>query len=504
MSNFFNYLKVSSAAHGEAPCLLGAGPPLRYADLDEHSASMAGALAQHELPPGAVVMAAIHKSPQAVALYLACLRSGLVYLPVNPAYTVDEMVFIARDAMPRLLVCDPSRGAQAEAIADAVRGIGVVHLDADGEGSLAQLAREAPPRRAVTPRADEDTAALLYTSGTTGRPKGVPLSHRNLRSNAETLVQVWAFSADDVLLHALPVFHVHGLFVALHCALLSGCAMIFLPKFDAETVCRELTRASVMMGVPTFYTRLLELAQFGTARCAGVRLFISGSAPLLPNVFDAFERRTGHRILERYGMTETNMIASNPLDGARVPGTVGYALPGVRVRVTDGDRRLSPGTVGMLEVSGPNVFAGYLNRPDANATEFTADGWFRTGDLASLDEDGRIRLVGRSRDLIISGGYNVYPVEVERCLDQCEGVKESAVIGIPDDDLGERVVAVVVATDAAHPPAADALLSSLEDRLARYKQPRRVAFVGALPRNSMGKVRKQLLRDRAGELFAPG
>jgi malonyl-CoA/methylmalonyl-CoA synthetase len=300
------------------------------------------------------------------------------------------------------------------------------------------------------------------------------------------------------------VFHVHGLFVALHCALLSGCAMIFLPKFDAETVCRELTRASVMMGVPTFYTRLLELAQFGTARCAGVRLFISGSAPLLPNVFDAFERRTGHRILERYGMTETNMIASNPLDGARVPGTVGYALPGVRVRVTDGDRRLSPGTVGMLEVSGPNVFAGYLNRPDANATEFTADGWFRTGDLASLDEDGRIRLVGRSRDLIISGGYNVYPVEVERCLDQCEGVKESAVIGIPDDDLGERVVAVVVATDAAHPPAADALLSSLEDRLARYKQPRRVAFVGALPRNSMGKVRKQLLRDRAGELFAPG
>jgi malonyl-CoA/methylmalonyl-CoA synthetase len=343
----------------------------------------------------------------------------------------------------------------------------------------------------------------VYTSGTTGHPKGVPLSHRNLQSNATTLVRAWAFRPEDVLLHALPVFHVHGLFVALHCALLAGAGIHLLPAFAPAAVRAALAACTVMMGVPTFYSRLLALPGFSAADCARVRLFVSGSAPLSEGVFHAFEARTGHRILERYGMTETNMIASNPLHGDRIPGTVGYPLPGVSVRLRRDRQSVAPGDVGMLEVRGPNVFAGYHNRPQVNAREFTTDGWFRTGDLARQTDDGRITLVGRARDLIISGGFNVYPPEVERCLDGCPGVRESAVIGVPHADLGEAVVAVIVAEDDMDDDLDEASLRRhARAALTRYKQPRRYVRRAELPRNAMGKVQKQQLREELAELFA--
>ncbi len=462
---------------------------------------MAGALRTLGVGHGDRVLVQVEKSPYAVALYLGCLRLGAAYVPLNTAYTAEEVRYFLEDAEPRVYVCDPAAGSgPADRLGVEVE---VVTLGGDAAGSLLPLAREAEPFTGIEACRRGDLAAIVYTSGTTGRSKGAMLSHGNLESNARVLLAAWGWRDDDVLLHALPIFHVHGLFVALHCALLSATPMIFLPRFDAAEVARVLPQATVMMGVPTFYTRLLARDDVDRDTCRGMRLFVSGSAPLTEQTFFAWEGRTGHRILERYGMSETMMNTSNPLDGERVPGTVGFPLPGVELRITGEDGAvLPPGDVGVIEVRGPNVFSGYWRMPEKTAEEFRPDRFFVTGDLGVMDEHGRVSIVGRAKDLVISGGYNVYPKEIERLLDELPGVVESAVIGVPHPDFGEAVVAVLV-TDGREVGDAE-VRKVLEGRLARFKQPKAVVRVGSLPRNTMGKVQKNALRDRYQHLFASG
>ena len=447
-----------------------------YADAARRSAQLAHALAARGAAPGERVAVQVAKSAEAIMVYLACVRAGYVLLPMNTGYTADEVAYLVGDARP-VVVLDDERLAELAAQADTMP---TTFTDHD-----------------ATP---DELAAILYTSGTTGRPKGAMLSQRNLASNSATLAELWGFRPGDVLLHALPIFHTHGLFVATNCSIANGSPMVFLEKFDADEVVRALPRCTVMMGVPTFYTRLLTHEGFGPDACRSMRLFISGSAPLLASVHDEFRARTGHAILERYGMTETSMLTSNPLDGERRPGTVGFALPEVDVRVVDDDGRVvsggvSGGEVGGIEVRGPNVFGGYWGRPELTATEFTADGWFRTGDVGMFDVDGYLHIVGRSKDLIISGGLNVYPKEIEDVIDGLDGVLESAVVGVPDADFGEAVVAIVVAAPGADPEPA-ALRAAARERLAGFKVPKRVHVVDALPRNAMGKVEKAVLRRR--------
>jgi malonyl-CoA/methylmalonyl-CoA synthetase len=476
-----------------------------YGEVFALAARFANLLERRGVEPGDRVAVQTAKSWPALVLYLGCLRAGAVHLPLNPAYTAAEVDYFLRDAEPRLLVCDPGR---ADAIAPLATAAGVAHLetmDEHGEGSLLAAARAEASDRADVVRADDDLAAILYTSGTTGRAKGAMLTHANLRSNAEALVECWRFTADDVLIHALPIFHTHGLFVATNVVLLAGASMIFLPGFDAGAIVRALPRATSMMGVPTFYTRLLQHPGLDARSTAGIRLFVSGSAPLLVETHDAWRERTGHAILERYGMTETSMSTSNPYDGERRAGTVGLPLPGVAVRVVDaetGDAR-GPGEIGVLEVTGPNVFAGYWRRPEQTAEDFRSDGWFVTGDLAIIDADGYVRIVGRAKDLVISGGLNIYPKEVEEVIDALPGVVESAVFGVPHDDFGEAVVAAVVVKAGATVTEAD-LLAGLDGRLARFKQPKRVFIVDELPRNSMAKVQKNALRDAHRHAFDAG
>jgi malonyl-CoA/methylmalonyl-CoA synthetase len=476
----------------QAALLVPGGEVVRYEDLAAESARIAHALVAAGCRPGDRVAAQTDKHWRVLALYLACLRAGLGYLPLNTGYQKSELTHFFGDAEPRVIVCRPD--AQ-DAIAALAPAAAVLTL-AGADGSLAESARGQPASFATVARAPDDLAALLYTSGTTGRSKGAMLTHRNLASNALTLVEEWGFTRSDVLLHALPIYHVHGLFVAVHCALLSGSRMLWLSKFDAAEVARLLPRATAMMGVPTFYTRLLAEPSFGRECCRGVRLFVSGSAPLLAETFAAFRERTGHTILERYGMTETGMNASNRLAGPRLAGTVGPPLPGVGIRVVDENgAACAPGTVGAIEVKGHNVFAGYWRMPEKTREEFTADGWFRTGDMGSFTPEHYLTIVGRAKDLIISGGLNIYPKEIEEHIDAIDGVAESAVIGIPDPDFGEAVVAVVVASEggALSEPA---IIAALKADIAKFKVPRRVHFVDALPRNAMGKVQKNLLRDR--------
>ena len=477
------------------------GSTLDDANFLALSARLAGALVAAGVDPGDRVAAQVAKSPEALALYVACLRAGAVFLPLNTAYTESELAYFVADAEPALIVVDPERAALGERLAGGAAdgGARALTLGADGAGSLADAAETAEPMRGAVPRSGDDLAAILYTSGTTGRSKGAMLTQANLLSNARTLVEAWAFTPADVLLHALPIFHTHGLFVACNTVLLAGARMIFLPTFELERVLGALPRASVMMGVPTFYTRLLDEPRFSAELAAGVRLFVSGSAPLLASTHAAFEARTGQRILERYGMTETNMNCSNPYAGERVAGTVGPPLPGVELRLRDErGRELGTGEVGTLEVRGPNVFKGYWRMPEKTAEELLGDGFFVTGDLASIDEAGYVTIVGRGKDLVISGGYNVYPKEIERALDALAGVRESAVVGAAHDDLGEVPVAFVVR--AADPAGAGldeaAVVAGIEGSLARYKRPRRVVFVDELPRNAMGKVQKGELRER--------
>jgi len=471
-----------------------------YADISRRSAQIANALTDAGTQVGDRLIAQVDKSADAVALYLACLRAGFVYVPLNSAYTAEEVGYFLGDAEASTFVFSPERAAKVQPVGD-IAGVHIMRtLGANGTGTLTEAADAASTDHEVVARSADDMACMLYTSGTTGRSKGAMLSHAGLASNGLALHTIWRWAPGDVLLHALPIFHVHGLFVALSCAMLNGSEVLFLPRFDAEEVKANLASATVMMGVPTYYSRLLADPDFGADDCSTVRLFTSGSAPLTPGVFDQFTDRTGHTICERYGMTECGIITSNPPEGQCLPGTVGYALPNVEVRVVDAEGVVSGADeMGIVEVKGPNLFLGYWQLPDKTAQEMTDDGFFRTGDIASMSEDGRLTLVGRSSDLIISGGYNVYPKEIELLLDEVDGVSETAVIGLPHPDLGEGVAAFVVAADEV--TEAD-LRDALADRAARFKQPKAYFFIDELPRNAMGKVQKTVLRAEKTEAFA--
>jgi len=473
-----------------------------YADLDATSARYANLLVAVGVQPGDRVAAQVDKSPEAIFLYLACVRAGAVYLPLNTAYKPDEIDYFLSDAEPAVVVCRPGTEGWVGELAEKYGVLQVLTLGQNGDGTLPEMAAEQPDGFETVETTWHDLAAILYTSGTTGRSKGAMLSHWNLASNALSLHEIWGFGPDDVLLHALPIFHTHGLFVATNCVLLNGTKMLFMPSFDPITVLRCLPQSTVFMGVPTFYTRLLEHNGLTPARCGNMRLFISGSAPLLSETFKAFEVRTGHRILERYGMTETGMNTSNPLDDERRPGTVGFPLPEVELRVCDDQgNELPQGEVGILEVRGPNVFLGYWRNPEKTAQEFREDGFFITGDVAKIDEDGYVHIVGRAKDLIISGGYNVYPKEIETVLDAFYGVGESAVFGVPHPDFGEAVVAVIKPKPDTVTPGPDDIIEAAKKRLANYKVPKRVFFVEDLPRNAMGKVQKNVLRQHFADLF---
>jgi len=499
--NFYARLCDSFTGGQQKPFLtMPCGRSFSYGEIDELSAKIAGALLAEGLSPGDRIVVQVEKSPENVALYLAAMRAGIVYVPLNTGYTADEVAYFLSDAEPTAFVCDPARATTFAETLKRTKTKTLLTLDAEGGGVLIEKAQRASPFKDIQPRHGDDLAVILYTSGTTGRSKGAMLTHDNLASNAVALNQLWGFSSSDVLLHALPIFHIHGLFVALHTAILSACEIVFLPKFDVGAVRTALPRASVMMGVPTFYSRLLAEPDFGKKDAAHMRLYVSGSAPLTEEVFNAFEARVGHRILERYGMSEAGMIASNPLDGERLAGTVGYALPGVTVRVTDdGGKPAQPSDTGNVEVKGPNVFKGYCRNPEKTAEEFTPDGFFKTGDIGMLNEDGRLKLMGRSKDLIIAGGYNIYPKEIEQVLDAVTGIIESAVIGAPHPDMGEGVVAVLVPESA---PLDDAILTGALEQLAKFKRPRKFFWADALPRNAMGKVQKQILRAQFKDAFA--
>ncbi|NIZ12772.1 malonyl-CoA synthase [Phaeobacter sp. HF9A] len=491
---------------------LHAGKDTPFLYLPDHSvmthqgflgraAQIAHVLVQSGMTPGDRVAAQVEKSPEALALYAACAQAGLIFLPLNTAYTADELSYFIENSGASVVVCD---GAKSDTLAPIAHKLGakLETLNADGSGSLMSQAHEMPQAFATVDRDGEDLAAFLYTSGTTGRSKGAMLTQNNLLSNAETLAREWRFTADDVLLHALPIFHTHGLFVASNVTLVAGGSMIFLPKFDLDVVLARLPEATAMMGVPTFYTRLLGDARFTRELAAGMRLFVSGSAPLLAETHVQFEGRTGHRILERYGMTETNMNTSNPYEGERRAGTVGFPLPGVELKITNpetGDT-LPDGEVGQIEVRGANVFKGYWQMPEKTAAELREDGFFITGDLGVIDADGYVQIVGRNKDLIISGGYNIYPKEIELVLDEGDGVLETAVIGVPHPDFGETVLGVVI-PEPGQTPDLDALMEAVKAKLARFKHPRKLILMEELPRNTMGKVQKNILRDQFNDLF---
>ncbi|WP_099867415.1 malonate--CoA ligase [Pararhizobium haloflavum] len=493
---------IRSAVRNDAPFVEAAdGRKWTYGEMLDHSGRLAALLVQRGVQPGDRIAVQVEKSVECLMLYLATVRAGGVYLPLNTGYTLAELDYFIGDAKPAIVVVDPGKADGIRPIAEK-HGARVETMDADGAGSLTDAASGGAGDFADVERGPEDLAAILYTSGTTGRSKGAMLTHDNLLSNALTLVDYWRFTADDVLLHALPIFHTHGLFVASNTVILAGGSMIFLPKFDADQVLALMPRVTSMMGVPTFYTRLLQHPGLNREVTSGMRLFTSGSAPLLAETHNQFSERTGHPILERYGMTETNMNTSNPYDGDRIAGTVGFPLPGVELRVThpDNGEPVPQGETGMIEVKGPNVFAGYWQMPEKTKAEFRDDGFFITGDLGRIDERGYVHIVGRGKDLVISGGYNIYPKEVEAEIDQLDGVLESAVIGVSHPDFGEGVTAVVVREQAATIEE-KAILAALSDKLAKFKQPKRVIFVEELPRNTMGKVQKNVLRDEYADIY---
>lgn len=476
------------------------GRSVSYAEVDDMSARIANTLLQSGASRGDRVTVQVEKSVENLFLYLACLRAGLVYHPLNTAYTAAELAYFLGNAKPTAVICGSDARATIESVlpAKSQKHPGVQKLftlDADGSGSLMTHAMNASAEADVALCEDTDMAALLYSSGTTGRPKGIMLSHDNLRKNAEALVETWGFSAADRLLHMLPIYHVHGLFVALSCVLMSGASMAWHSSYSAEVAVTAMPDCTVMMGVPTYYTRLLSNPDFGPQCSLNMRLFVSGSAPLLEETFVEFEQRTGHTILERYGMTETGINTSNPLEGERRAGTVGTPLAGVIVRTVDeGGEPLPNGEIGNLQVRGPNVFSGYWRMPEKTAEDFTPDGFFNTGDKATIDADGYVSIVGRAKDLVICGGLNVYPKEVELVIDDMAGVKESAVIGVPHADFGEAVVAVIITEGSA--PTPGQVIAHCRTQLANFKVPKRVELLDALPRNAMGKVQKNVLRER--------
>ena len=472
-----------------------------FDDLRSGSAKIANYLTSLNIPLGSRVAVQVEKSVEAVMLYLGTLRAGMVFLPLNTAYREAEISYFLNDAEPAVVVCSPDNLHWIEPAAKAA-GCQVVNtLGESIDGTLIEAATSHAATFTTVRSKPDDLAAILYTSGTTGRSKGAMLSHRNLSSNAITLQKYWAWKKGDVLLHALPIFHVHGLFVALHGALINGSKCFWLPKFDADQIVRLLPRSTVMMGVPTFYVRLAADARVDRKLVKNIRLFISGSAPLLTETFELFAKRTGHTILERYGMSETVMLTSNPYSGERRAGTVGFPLPGVQVRLIDDQNKVisktkkSDSAIGAVQVKGPNVFGGYWRMPEKTKEEFTADGWFKTGDVGKWDADGYLNLVGRSKDLIITGGYNVYPKEIEMLVDDMPGVDETAVIGVPHPDFGEAVTAVVVAKPGAQLNVDD-MIGQLKSKIANYKVPKKIYVVDSLPRNAMGKVQKNVLREK--------
>ncbi|MGQ3093942.1 MAG: malonate--CoA ligase [Roseateles sp.] len=500
--NLYSALRAGFPADLDVTAIDADGALYSWRDLERGSAMLANWLGKLDLPPGSRVAVHTDKSVEALILYLAVLRAGLVYLPLNPAYQASELEHFIGDAAPGVVVCAGRNFGWVSKLAFQ-RGVRwVFTLNDDRSGTLLDRAVQMSDTHAPVPRAAGDLAAILYTSGTTGRSKGAMLSHGNLLSNAETLKTYWDWRPNDVLLHALPIFHVHGLFVASHGALLNGSRMLWFNKFDAPAVARRLPEATVFMGVPTLYVRLLQEKTLDTRN---IRLFISGSAPLLLETWQAWQARTGHLILERYGMSETLMLTSNPCkpeDGERIGGTVGPALPGVSLRtVDDTGRRCAVDEIGHVQVRGPNVFSGYWQMPEKTAEEFTPDGWFKTGDVGRVDARGYVTLIGRSKDLIISGGFNVYPAEIEGLLNELPGVGESAVIGVPHPDFGEAVVAVVTPRGGALPDP-DGLIAALKNRIASFKVPKRILVAAELPRNAMGKVQKKLLREQQAGLFS--
>jgi malonyl-CoA/methylmalonyl-CoA synthetase len=506
-NHFFSFVRVAAMigehALGRLFLETPQGRKLSYGDVIAGSARFANALEALGVRPGDRVAAQVEKSPEALLLYLGCVRAGAVFLPLNTAYTTAELDYFVGDAEPSLLVCDPSKREALGLLAKAAKPRAVETLDAQGQGSLAEKARRASPEFEDRARGPSDLAAILYTSGTTGRSKGAMLTHANLASNAATLMRYWRFTERDVLLHALPIYHTHGLFVATNTILFCGASMIFMAKLDADELLRQMPRSTAMMGVPTFYTRLLQHKGLDREATKHMRLFVSGSAPLLAETHREWKERTGHAILERYGMTETSMNTSNPYEGERMAGTVGFPLPGVTLRIADPESGgpLPKGDIGVIEVRGPNVFCGYWRMPEKTAAEFRKDGFFITGDLGKIDERGYVHIVGRGKDLVITGGFNVYPKEIEIEIDAIPGVAESAVIGVPHADFGEGVTAIVVARQGV---ALDesSVLAALEGRLAKFKLPKRVLFAQDLPRNAMGKVQKNLLREAHKDLYA--
>ncbi|MFK4503694.1 malonyl-CoA/methylmalonyl-CoA synthetase [Bradyrhizobium japonicum] len=478
------------------------GAHISYGDLIARAGQMANVLVARGVKPGDRVAVQVEKSVANIVLYLATVRAGAVYLPLNTAYTLNELDYFIGDAEPSLVICDPSKAEGLAPIAAKVKAK-VETLGPDGKGSLTEAADKASSEFATVSRANDDLAAILYTSGTTGRSKGAMLTHDNLASNSLSLVGYWRFTDKDVLIHALPIYHTHGLFVATNVTLFSRASMIFLPKLDPDLIVKLMARATVLMGVPTFYTRLLQNSALSRETTKHMRLFISGSAPLLAETHREWSARTGYAVLERYGMTETNMNTSNPYDGERVPGAVGFPLPGVSVRVTEPEtgKELPRDEIGMIEVKGPNVFKGYWRMPEKTKSEFRPDGFFITGDLGKIDDKGYVHILGRGKDLVISGGFNVYPKEIESELDAMPGVVESAVIGVPHADFGEGVTAVLVCNKGADVTEA-AVLKALDGRLAKFKMPKRVFVVDELPRNTMGKVQKNVLRDTYKDIYA--
>jgi len=495
-NHLLNALRIASAGReGDVFAKVPGGADVSFGDLFAGAEKIAAALVEMGVTPGDRVAVQVEKTVAAIQLYLGTVMAGGVFLPLNTAYTTPEVAYFLGDAAPRVVVCDPARETETKGIAGEAM---VKTLDADGHGSLLEAAASHSGFAPVARGAD-DLAAILYTSGTTGRSKGAMLSHGNLASNSTVLRDYWRFTSDDVLIHALPIFHTHGLFVATNVALLAGASVVFLTKFDADAILEAMPTSTALMGVPTFYTRLLDDPRLSRDLAANMRLFVSGSAPLLVDTHEAWEDRTGHRILERYGMSETNMNTSNPYDGERRAGTVGFPLPQVETRIRQDGVMVAQGEIGVLEVRGPNVFKGYWQMPEKTAEELLPDGWFITGDLARQDADGYITIVGRSKDLVITGGFNVYPKEVESLIDDIAGVKESAVIGVPHADFGEAVVAVVVRVDPTL--TKDAITGPLAENLAKFKQPKEVIFLPELPRNTMGKVQKKALREDFAALF---
>ena len=468
---------------------------ITHAEFLANASRFAGALAVCGVKAGDRVAVQIAKSAEMLAVYAACVQAGAVFLPLNTAYTPAEVSYFVTDSAASLFLCDDRHRSDLAPVATAAN-VRLETLNADGTGSFATLAAGQPTMSPIAEREPHDLAALLYTSGTTGRSKGAMLTQTNLLSNAETLAKLWEFSSNDVLIHALPIFHTHGLFVATNVTLIAGGSMLFLPKFDQDAIIDAIPLATTMMGVPTFYTRLLEDPRFDEQLCRGMRLFVSGSAPLLAETHARFLERTGHMILERYGMTETNMNTSNPYHGQRRGGTVGPALPSVEVVITNPEtgEPITNGEVGQIEVRGPNVFVGYWRQPEKTAEDLRPNGFFKTGDLGKIDADGYVEIVGRMKDLIIAGGYNIYPKEIETEIDGLDGVEESAVFGLPDKDMGEMVAAAIILKTGAT-LTEEQILSALAAKLARFKQPRKIIFLKVLPRNTMGKVQKNVLRQ---------